>query len=91
MTNTNLTGPFGFWTFPILNTLINTFSSYPVLHIRKEGRNGWGGKIFKPIIGNTADNIAEKHSAIINEEQWNWTDYLGNKREITIYRKIVAK
>lgn len=73
-----LTGPFGFWTFPVLNALVSILSNQSTVSNQST---------------ESTDNKKkeEEHTtpqAITNEESWNWVDYKGNKREIIVHRKV---
>jgi len=76
-----ITGPLGLWTYPILNFLYKII----LLRTQKEG-----------ITPKTAEEKPEApknhqdHSKLTNIERWEWVDYKGKKRELTIHREVVS-
>lgn len=99
-----LTGPFGFWTFPLLKIVIGIFHS-------NRYSNRYSNKFSER---NITDNITDKNTnnettptaelpdftpaeppaespVIVNTEKWSWTDYKGVKQEITVKREKKIK
>ena len=70
-----ITGPLGYWTFPILNIIMDALSSHSLRTDSKKEHPHHETETMKiPIL--------------VNEEKWEWTDYRGNKRDITVHRKV---
>ena len=75
MTNNNLTGPFGIWTFPILKTVISFVNKIKDRTTKSSN------------INKSTTTLPETPPVIINTETWSWMDYKGVKQEITVHRQ----
>lgn len=98
MSNTNLTGPFGFWTFPILKIFMDVFSfkftELPRRRITDKIKNRRGEKASSAKSSNINKSVTTPTATppvITNTETWSWTDYKGVKQEITVQRQKTIK
>jgi len=67
-----IVGPLGFWRFPFLNRLLALFQG------RKLALPGTSQ------VQAALPDVARAH----NLETWEWTDYKGRDRKITVHREV---
>lgn len=72
MSTNEIVGPLGIWKFPILNRLLAA--------LRTRGSTALSAVRALP----PPQDVARAH----NLETWEWTDYRGKDRKITVHREV---
>lgn len=68
-----IVGPFGLWWFPILNRLLAIFQNRKLMTPQ-----------IQALPAPDSRDVARAH----NRETWEWTDYKGRDRKITVHREV---